>query len=364
MIPAFLISSAISFGGTTKRDYELMTMMKNSGPMETFVGRKVLPEAIKTVKDYDLSEEGLSTNVNPNVRDYFFCSECEKRIGVIEDYFAREIHDKLESGSIEVQKGDNGYDLSFLYNEKSWMSRLFFLSIFWRVSLAAYLPLALPAKVENKIRLLIHECSDVDLNETMDKSKGKKEDLLAFPLVITLFSNEKDKTKRLIYGDQYRFPHLFILNRYVAFLYEKQSHINNPVNTYFGLTALLNKEDVISKDCDLLPVCILTQAQTESIRQEIFKMMINKTRDTVRINFGKVYEKLFGSRPTDDIIYTITHRIVHHDVPTYDRYSEPVIIDVMVKFVQEINEYMLRHGKPLRYSIGDIHPDKFKLPRY
>src|SRR4051812_14167058 len=87
LIPAFIISTALSYEGTKRRDYEVMAMTTSTGLTEMFVGRNILPETIRSVTARDIDEH-IEDNLNPNVKDFIFCSNCEKRLSILESYFA------------------------------------------------------------------------------------------------------------------------------------------------------------------------------------------------------------------------------------------------------------------------------------
>lgn len=100
ILPHFLIKTAINKGGCNQRDYELTFSFSENEFVDTFFGRSITLDTIEEYKGRELTEEEIKKE-NPFAMDFLFCPSCEAKIGVIEDYFAQEVYQKLQKSNFE-----------------------------------------------------------------------------------------------------------------------------------------------------------------------------------------------------------------------------------------------------------------------
>ncbi len=357
IIPAFIISSALSYKGARERDKELMFMLRKNGFGESYIGRKVLPGAIEEVKGRELTDEEIEKNDNPNVKDFIFCSSCEKKLGAIESYFAAEVHDKIIEDVFPLEESKKSYSLIKINYPQAPISRLFFLSIVWRVSISKTSALRLSDEAEKKLKTVVYDCLDEDINEVLEKCKIHFDRLFKFPLIVLFAKREEDSTKGIVYADTHRLPHFLIVNQFTLFYYEKERQLKSPPNSFFGLTDLIDKTELANVREKKFVIGKLSQGQVEAFTQAILKMMVDETRKEIRILFSKVHEIAYGTRPTDDVVYALTHKIVNSDSSAFDKYSYENISKQIADFMMERQDYFLQNGSFPRYQIGDKIPE-------
>lgn len=119
LAPNTLIQQFFSVDGTSTRGKEITREMTAAElKEERFWGNAVLPEQIEeTFGEKIPDEEIMEIKPNPLTRDFFFCDHCEKRFGYIENAYGDYLHGR-------VKKVDPA------------VSYLFWLSVFWRLSVA------------------------------------------------------------------------------------------------------------------------------------------------------------------------------------------------------------------------------------
>ena len=136
LVSHFLIQRFFSYDGSSKRDKEVVESFDLTGQdNRTFLGHNVNADIAERLVGHELTDEEVEQeNAKSNLlmRDYFFCPDCEARLGIIESYYADILSDKIKD-----------YPPQIPY--------LFWLSIVWRMSVGRLAIRMLP-KHENHIR--------------------------------------------------------------------------------------------------------------------------------------------------------------------------------------------------------------------
>jgi hypothetical protein len=351
LIPAFLISTGINFEGSRERDKEFMVMFRKDGFIENYFGRGILPEKIALVKDKELSEDLDADNINPNIKDYFFCNECEKRLSTIENYFAGEIYAPIEAKAFDLEKSSRSYDLITLEKQRSELTQLFFLSIVWRIGIGRYTRLRLPDKTLNRLRRAIHSCLDEKINNVVSKAVENRDLIFRFPLVILYSSKLDDPTKGIIYCDDHKTPHFLFLNQFILHFYEDERHLKSPeTNTLFETTTLIDRTELVNNKTGLIKIGILNNQQVDSIRTKILELMVHEILKEVRIQFSKAHEIMFNFRPPNDVVYTFANRISKEEALLFDRFSSENVYRLATRFLFEIYQYIQKHNHYPRFG--------------
>lgn len=134
IIPSFLMKR---INGDGQRDHEVGFEIKN-GVVDTYFGRDIYEDKRKEITDED---EKLESRTNYDVRDYIFCSECEKYFGKLESAYATSLSLNCIEGKITVNnKVAPGEAI------------LFWCSILWRVSVTEHFGQRLDLELEERLR--------------------------------------------------------------------------------------------------------------------------------------------------------------------------------------------------------------------
>ncbi len=138
ILPHFLIKTAINKEGSKQRDYELTFSFSENEFVDAFFGRSITLETIEKYKGRELTEEEL-VKQNPFANDYIFCDKCEKKISKLEDYYSKNIHQKLKKpGAGKTHKDSIGNDRIIFEDVSKEVVLLFVYTIFYRCSIARY----------------------------------------------------------------------------------------------------------------------------------------------------------------------------------------------------------------------------------
>ncbi len=119
IVPHFLLKRIENLEGKTKRDYEVGFTISESNAKSHF-GRSV--PTVKLSEIYgEITDEDLRQNIHPLVVDFYFCTNCEIRLSVIESEYAKTMQNVGEGN---YESGATGA-----------VGLLFWISVFWRMSI-------------------------------------------------------------------------------------------------------------------------------------------------------------------------------------------------------------------------------------
>ncbi len=142
MVPHFLIADVFTYDGSRSRDKVVVEADNLSiGTKEHYFGREVYDDTVtellgRSLTDEELEEEAEKTNAL--TRDYIFCSDCEKRFGVIESYYSEILNGKIKD-----------YPPQIPY--------LFWMSVVWRMDVGNMGAELAPEHLE-KLRKILDKC--------------------------------------------------------------------------------------------------------------------------------------------------------------------------------------------------------------
>ena len=141
MVPHLLIADVFSYDGSRERDK--VTVAVNSlgeGKRDRYFGHQVYDDTINQLLGHSLSDEELdeeNKKTNALTIDHIFCSECEKRFSVLEDWYA------------EILKGCKDYPPQIPY--------LFWMSVVWRMAVGE-MGMVLDGHHQEKLRRVLDSC--------------------------------------------------------------------------------------------------------------------------------------------------------------------------------------------------------------
>jgi hypothetical protein len=219
IVPHFLLKRIENVEGKSGRDYELGFYIEEFDT-QSYFGRSVQKEKLDEIYG-ELSDEEIEKNKHPLIVDNFFCSDCEKRLSVIESEYAKTLkktgEDNFESGV------------------PSEIGLLFWMSVIWRMSVNKKSGVQL-TKGENEI---LRRILNRSLAETIDKIDIKKmqesKDLkkISYKLIrCPEYSNEFPTF--LLFHPEFRKPYSILVDEYLLLFSFKSNFDNYKSKSFFG----------------------------------------------------------------------------------------------------------------------------------
>ncbi len=220
IVPHFLLKRIENVDGKLGRDYELGFYIEEFDT-KSYFGRNVQKEKLDEIYG-ELSDEEIENNRHPLIVDYFFCTDCENRLSVIESEYAKTLN----------KVGEDNYESGV----SSEIGLLFWMSVIWRMSINKKSGVLL-TKGENEIlrrilnRSLKNSIDKIDILQ-MQESKDLKK--IAYKLIrCPKFSEEFPTT--LFFHPEFRKPYSILIDEYMFLFSFKNNFDNYQSKNFFGL---------------------------------------------------------------------------------------------------------------------------------
>lgn len=199
LAPNTLIQQFFSVDGSSTRGKEIAKEHVAAELKESkYWGSAVQPEEIdRTFGEVVPDNEKIEIKSNPLTRDDVFCDLCEKRFGYIENAYGDYLHGRKASVNPVI-------------------SYLFWISVFWRLSIAD-MCVRLSEEDEEKMRLILDQ--NIPFAQKELKTLKPNDSLKGFKYCLYHCDNIKGEVTGLIGNHASRAPYRLIVGNYVIVMY-------------------------------------------------------------------------------------------------------------------------------------------------
>lgn len=280
MVPHFLLKRIENIDGEKGRDYELGFYIEEF-ETKSYFGRALQQEKLEDIYGA-LSDEEIETNKNnhPLVVDFFFCSDCEKRLAVIESEYSKTL------AKIGEDKYKSGVD--------SEIGLLFWLSVLWRMSINNKSGVQLTkgeSEVSRRIlnRTLAGSVEEINIAE-MQKSKDLKK--ISYRLLRCPGYSETSPTF-LFFHPEFDKPYSLLVDEYLVFISFKSNYLHYKTRSFFGV-----KDEVFSCPVNKIgkeeEIGIISQESLKDIGIGLIDNMKKIRVKNLNLFFNKVHVAIGG----------------------------------------------------------------------
>lgn len=246
------------------------------GQVSEYFGRDNLKNTDPTIRQSD------------NVADYIFCTDCEKKLGLIESECIDKLHsfsENLLKGTLQIEKTQAGNTFFRFKKPLKNIVTLFFYSIIWRQILndsLSYKVQFAPIFIEALRQIVYREINNT-LADIENSANFKNYPQL---IIYTTYHNSVDPTGFTYGPNPYPSnPEVFTIG-----IYETLIFTNHIISEHFSLTTKLPKS-IVDRD-----------------------LIINASNDgiigVIDLNIWETKTKWFYTKAADDFITTYVNRIV------------------------------------------------------
>lgn len=318
IVPHFLLKRIENVEGKSGRDYELGFYIEEFDT-KSYFGRSVQKDKLDDIYG-ELSDEEIEKNKHPLIVDNFFCSDCEKRLSVIESEYAKTLN----------KVGDDNYESGV----SSEIGLLFWMSVILRMSINQKSGVQL-TKGENEIlrrilnRTLKDSIDKIDIKQ-MQESKDLKK--ISYKLIRCPKYSDESPTF-LLFHPEFRKPYSLLIDEYLLLFSFKNNFDNYKSKNFFGL-----KDEVKT-------------AQTNTINtNEVIKPISKETLKTV--NDGIVVKiKTIRMSNIDEFLNR-----VHVAMGGEGKFMSE---EVRTEIIQELTSTEKKLGR--KYNIQDLRDSTYKI---
>ena len=213
MVPHFLIARVFSYDGSADRDKVVVEVANlANGKNDRYFGHNVYDDTVnellgRSFTDEEVEEESIKSNAL--TLDHVFCSECEKRLGVIESYYS------------EILSGTSEYPPHIPY--------LFWISVVWRMAVGEF-GMVMHRHHQEKLRTILNSCLALKREEIVHKPFALQH--CAYSLYLA--NETKDETLGILGTYEVTIPYQaligkilinFYVDSKVAYRFVKRNHL-------------------------------------------------------------------------------------------------------------------------------------------
>lgn len=258
IVPHFLLKRIENIEGKTGRDYELGFTIEKLNSKAHF-GRAVNPEKLEEIFG-EITDKDIEENKHPLVVDNFFCTDCEKRLAIIETEYSKTIETKATS---DYESG-----VSFA------KGLLFWASLIWRMSINGKSGVKLTEEQNEKLRQVL-DCFLPQKIEELDE-KGINENGLVRSLTYKLLrcvDCKKDDGKWLFFHPEFYNPLFLLIDEFVLCFNFSDSWEDIDKNDCLGIKDIIKESTIntVNKKEKIMPFDNSTYNQVSSNLIEIIK---------------------------------------------------------------------------------------------
>ena len=286
IIPSFFMKR---INGDGKRDHEIGFAIKN-GLVDSYFGRDVYEDQRRAITD---QEEKMESRENYDVRDFIFCSDCEKYFSTLESAYAPSLLLNYTDGKNTVNN-----------KVPSSVALLFWCSLVWRASVTGHLGHRLHPAYEERLRLAlsINSIEDINVKYALFRCKDYRK---VSGKGTAVCMDVKDNTVLMIVDD-----YMLIM----VFNITGEQH--EDVLMDIGLKLVPNKlnDGIKPEEIAPFPVDIFNLIMASVIRIAVKSMNLPN-------RFSGLHNALFGKSLPDDILNDILKLMQSHKCKLGDRYT-------------------------------------------
>ncbi|MCW3789363.1 hypothetical protein [Plebeiibacterium sediminum] len=225
MVPHFLLKRIENIKGKKGRGYELGFTIQES-EIKFHFGQSVLPEKLEEVIG-EITDKEREENRNPHIVDHIFCSDCEKRLAVVESAYAKTI----------TKTGTEDYESGII----SSLGMLFWASIVWRMSINGKSGVILKSDQNEKLRQIL-DCFLPDKIENLDENGIKENGLMnsmSYKLMRLTELNDEDAKFLLFHPDFYN-PLCILIGEFLLCFSLENRYDDLNTKDLFGINKMVN----------------------------------------------------------------------------------------------------------------------------
>lgn len=283
-VPHFLLKRIENIEGKTQRDYELGFRIDKMG-MSSHFGRSIQSEKLEETFG-EISDKDIENNTHPLVVDNYFCSDCEKRLSLIESEYSKTIN-KIDSNIYES-------------GVSTILGLLFWGSIVWRMSNHGKSGVKLTAEREETLRnILDKSLPNNEIKELDSINLNKNEDLSKISYKLIRFNDcDKEDSKFLIVDPEYNNLFVLLIDEYILAFAVDDNYDDFENASTIGLEKLFSdiaKNEITGKE-KITPlskeVYIEIQKKLVDVMKDQYFAGINEYCDLIHKGLGGIGEEM------------------------------------------------------------------------
>jgi hypothetical protein len=335
IFPAWMVASAFDVEGRT-RDHEIIYAVQPFDSKLPYFGNSVHPDKIGEQIGRDLTDHEIHEQKNYLTVDKLWCSKCEKRFKIVEDYFLENVDRRLN----DYSKGSKS-EIIELKHADNYLIRLFWYSLFVRAQISHFMGFNLYYKTYYKLKKFLNYYVKDNLQDTIQfiKSSYRKDQILKYPLrCFKGYQNESHSDGWIYVNNKYYKPYCFIINNYYVQFYGKGDRAKFKPESFFGISGIINKiSNARNYKEALFKIVLLDINMTNEIKKRYINYITAVKMEYCTIMFKSFFKWKFKHNPDNTATGIFLNELINNDLPQGIKYTKENIVDALNRTLLRIN---------------------------
>jgi hypothetical protein len=330
-----LIRGAINMNDVLKRDKEVSFKINSSSGVETYIGRAVNVEKIEELFGRSMTSEEISQNNNPFTVDHLLCTICERKFEVIENYFMKQVHNKLKADRISLSPRNSNLSIASFPNVNEEFIRLYVYSLIWRAAEAGWTNFKIKETEKELLRKILSENLDLDKTVMMANVLPNSSLINSIPLIIHFLVTTSDYSENVVFIDTCTNPYFMVLNQFTFQLFFEPKLVRTNIHFLWGCYKFQSFNELVNFGQSLTIGVLSEEFRKHIFLKNIYKhSAANYEIDLIK-KITKTHKFFFGQKPSKNTINDLKQEINDPTIPIGIRNSRDRIINIVSqKFMQ------------------------------
>ena len=160
------------------------------------------------------------------------------------------------------------------------------------------------------------------------------------PFINTFSTSPADDTTKnfvtILHSDK---PFFVYLNNVSFHFYTKPSHVGKTKEFFYGMTDLIHAKACCNFVHSDFRVVLFNEVQLKRILTVAYEGMARKQIKFLKHAFQKVHERVFFTKPQEELVNFFIHTLINQEVAKGERYGREAVIQATYKVIK--NYYQL-----------------------
>ncbi len=292
-----LVKNAVNAIGETRRDKELIFQLNPAHGAKPYFGRNLSVSKIEQVLGRPMTEEERELNINPLVRKYLLCIDCEARVERVEAYFMDNVYVGLHAGAFPIILSEPDLDVVSCDGINEKLVRLYFYSLTWRAAETNYDDFEMKNRHKEHLRRMLNKNLDKDIAIAAKNAATNEEIVNGLNLKILFLTTVDNTTENVINLGLSPEPYFFILNDISFQLFFKPKRVTEHYFWQWGLCKFKRVAELINFKAGPIKIGVVSDAFRKTTLTNLYRRimldMLNPCFEAISIG----YQKIFGTKP-------------------------------------------------------------------
>jgi hypothetical protein len=334
----FLIRDAINKHGVKGRENEVVFSLDGEY-VRTYIGREQSAEEhVIPIKGRPLNEQEIreSENDNPFTRDNVLCSECEKKLNVLESQVNNSVISGLRSRNVPA---DVDFQRTTVNNGD--LLRLFIYSLAWRGAIVKINTFEMLPLHQEVLREILVNCLSLDPPSLTQNITAQSAAIRSIPAIIDFMETTARNDNPINCSISYH-PYSMQLNDLGFQLYFDDAPRGDDDPLFQEINNAINGDDFIMHNEITLDIALISDRVRQTINKNLYTRMGLETLRKATIKFIRGFIYMLGVMPSDHTIAIFRENLIRRGNERVENYTDHDQFEAAQETMLQLFPYLFR----------------------